>query len=190
MRALIYIPITHGPGDLGSLAQAVSDSRTPEQVEQYQAAVDHFWTLVETTIEGFGLDYRRVRLYQDGLPVCGKEMEIVNNTAASGSRNFLLLQQLVGKGATIMGTESPDLLLEEYAMMRQLHNPQSAHSPPSQETAKALLDKRDEFIAKRIEETLGEEEMGVLFMGLLHDVAARISKGITLIQPFGKPRLG
>jgi hypothetical protein len=188
MRALIHLPIIHGNDDLGSLGPAVTDAREPAQAEQRQAAVEHFWTLLETTIEGFGLNYETVRIYQDGLPVCGKELEIVSDTAQAGSRNFRLLKSLIAKGATLMGTEAPELLLEEYALMRQVHAPQPGVAAPTPAAAKALLDRRDAFIAQRIDDTLNDEEMGLLFIGLLHNVEAYLPKDITVIQPLGKPK--
>ena len=38
--------------------------------------VDKFWKQIEETIDSLRLPYERVRVYQDGLPVCGKELEL------------------------------------------------------------------------------------------------------------------
>jgi signal transduction histidine kinase len=61
-----------------------------------------------------------VRLYQDGLPVCGREEEIVRDLAGSGSQNHQILLELIARGARLTGSESPSLLLEEYELARQL----------------------------------------------------------------------
>jgi len=189
MRALIHLPIIHGISDLGSVGQALNDTRPAEQSQQQQMAVDHFWNMLETAIASFGLNYAKVKIYQDGLPVCGKEAEIVAETARSGSRNFRLLETLKDKGATVMGTESPELLLEEYALMRQTHN-LTADQPTATDTvAKTLLDRRDNYIARRIADTLQDEEIGLLFIGLLHSVETKLPPDISLIQPLGKPKL-
>ena len=37
--------------------------------------VNNFWTKIEQATESLALPYERVRLYQDGLPVCGHESE-------------------------------------------------------------------------------------------------------------------
>lgn len=190
MRALILLPIIHGINDLGDLGEAVTNSRTPEQAEQHQIGIDHFWSLLESAIDGFGLDYKKLKLYQDGLPVCGRESDIVVETAESGSRNFCLLQRLIYKGATLVGTESPELLLKEYALMRQAHDSQPGLTTPTAETAQTLLDQRDTFIAQRINDTLNEGEMGLLFIGLLHKVEDKLPKDITVIQPIEKPAIG
>ena len=189
MRALIHLPIIHGMDDLGSAGQQLGSARPAGQAQRQQAAVDQFWDILETTLAGFGLDYKKVKVYQDGLPVCGKEDDIVSETARGGSRNFRLLQTLREQGATLMGTESGELLLEEYALMRQMQNPQAGQPKPAPAAAKALLDKRDEYIARRIGDTLQDEEMGLLFLGLLHDIESKLPEDIKIIQPLGKPKL-
>jgi pheromone shutdown protein TraB len=67
------------------------------------------------------------------------------------------------EGATLVGTESPTLLLDEYRLL------QSSENTPGQ--AAALLEARDRFIAERIDATLHDDEDGVLFIGALHKVA-------------------
>ena len=186
MRALIYFPIIHSPKDLGTLDKAVSALRTDEQAQKYLDAVEHFWAMIATTIEGLGLDYANLKLYQDGLPVCGKEKEIVADVAESGSQNYRLLQTLHQKGAVLMGTESPDLLVQEHALMTQLLQP-GEPTEASLATARVLLNQRDDYIAQRIDKTLQDNEMAILFLGLMHNIETKLPKDIVLIQPLGKP---
>jgi hypothetical protein len=186
MRALIHFPIIHGQQDLGTLNAAVNQSRTEQQIQQHQAAIEQFWAITATTIEGLELDYTHLKLYQDGLPVCGKEKEIVAEVALAGSQNYTLLQSLLSKGAILMGTESPDLLLKEHALMSQLL--QSGEQQLSTlETEQLLLSQRDDYIAQRINETLHEGEMAILFLGFMHNIEDKLSTDIVLIQPLGKP---
>lgn len=186
MRALIYFPIIHSPKDLGTLDKAVSALRTDEQTQKYLDAIEHFWAMIATTIEGLGLDYTNLKLYQDGLPVCGKEKEIVADVAESGSQNYRLLQTLHQKGAVLMGTESPDLLVQEHALMTQLLQP-GEPTEASLATARALLNQRDDYIVQRIDKTLQDNEMAILFLGLMHNIETKLPKDIVLIQPLGKP---
>ena len=188
MRALIRFPIIHGNEDMGKLYEVVNKTRTEEESQKQEAVVKYFWATIENAINGFSLDYSTVKIYQDSLPVCGKETDIVNDTASTGSPNYLLLQALRDKGATILGTESPELLLKEYNLMKQVYQPKSGQQPPSQEQAQSLLDQRDEFIARRIDETLQEEEMGLLFLGLNHHIEGKLANDIKLIEPLGKLR--
>ena len=50
-----------------------------------------------------------------------------------------------------------------------------------------MLYQRDEYIAQRINNTLQEEEMGILFLGIMHSIEDKLDKDIVLIQPLGKP---
>ena len=63
--------------------------------EEFRALVDGFWPMVRADLEALSLDYHRVDLYQDGLPVCGRELEIVRKAAAAGSDNHVLLLDLM-----------------------------------------------------------------------------------------------
>lgn len=76
------------------------------------------------------LPYPRVRLYQDGLPVCGREVEITTDLARAGSRNHQLLLRVMERDATLMGTESAELLVRDYRLIKQMlearHKPVAA----------------------------------------------------------------
>lgn len=52
--------------------------------------------------------------------MCGEEEKIGKDLANSGSRNHKLLVRLIEKGATLMGTEAPELLVEEYESYKRL----------------------------------------------------------------------
>jgi len=188
MRALIYFPIIHSPQDLGSLSQEASNIRTNEQEKNYLDAVQQFWEMIDSTIEGLRLDYKTIKIYQDGLPVCGEIKEIVADVAESGSLNHKLLQTLNQKGAMLIGTESPELLAKEYALMTQMLSAVDSTETCS-ENAQTLLDLRDEYIAQRIDETLQNNEMGILFLGLMHNIEKKLPKDIVVIQPLGKPNI-
>ena len=188
MRALIYFPIIHSPQDLGSLSKAARELRSDAQENKYLDAVKQFWEIVSTTIEGLELDYSGLKLYQDGLPVCGKEKEIVAEVAELGSENHRLLQTLNKKGAVLMGTESPELLVKERELMMQMLIPTELKET-SLESAQVLLNQRDEYIAQRINQTLQDNEMGILFLGLMHNIEAKLPEDIFLIEPLGKPSI-
>ena len=44
--------------------------------EEHVVLIEEFWQAVRTELDGLDLNYHSVDLYQDGLPVCGKEPEI------------------------------------------------------------------------------------------------------------------
>lgn len=187
MRRLIRVPIIHTSSDLGSLSGSVRRRRVTESGsmswEQREVAVDQLWREIRGEIDSLRLDYAKVRIYQDGLPVCGFEAKIVEELAGAGSLNHQLVSELVGRGATLMGTEDPQLLIQEYEMAKaQL----SAELGPEEamaerlERAKHLLDARDHFITLRIDETLLAGEIGLLFLGAAHPMSELKSADIQL----------
>ncbi|NQU08283.1 MAG: hypothetical protein HQ583_06950, partial [Candidatus Abyssubacteria bacterium] len=102
MRTLLYIPVIHTQADMGSLADSVQRV-TVEEVgrkkwENSVEAVNQFWQLLSQEVEKLDLPYPRVRLYQDGLPVCGREEAIVSELAEAESPNHQLLVHLMQRG--------------------------------------------------------------------------------------------
>ena len=167
MARLIYIPVMHSSAEMGSAAasyHAAFVARFGEAKWQQRCAeFAAIWRSIEAAIAALGLDLDNVKLYQDSLPVCGKEIALTRELAAQGSQNHQLLEALIKGGASLVGTESPALLLEEYRLLQS--------SERTAEQAASLLERRDRFIADRIDRTLGEDETGLLFMGALHQVA-------------------
>lgn len=180
-RTLIIVPILHSRADLGSLCveQQLALAGKPRG-EDHEQALRGLWKVIEVQllalIEQLKLPFPKLRLYQDGLPVCGFEAEIVASVAASGSDNFRLLSALIDKGACLTGTESPALLRAEYEL--QQAGTGDAGSTSADRAAKDILCARDAFIARRIDETLAVDELGVLFIGMAHDVARHLDEDV------------
>jgi sulfur transfer complex TusBCD TusB component (DsrH family) len=134
-----------------------------------------FWSEIERLVAQLRLSYERVRLYQDGLPVCGREPEIVRQLAKTGSKNHQLLVRLMDLGARLMGTESAELLVQEYELVKQVFEAAGERESAAIEAERKhlgdlILKQRDEFIAGRINSTLLPNETGILFLGLLHSL--------------------
>jgi hypothetical protein len=186
-RVLIHIPIIHTEAEMGTLAKEIRSrlgkELDPQLLQKKETAVDRLWDSIETMLAEVDLPHARVRIYQDGLPACGREMEIVNELAKAGSRNHRIIAELAKKGATIVGTESGELLIEEYQRVKQLlAQPGMAPKPGRTVDAGAsLLQKRDRFMAERIDRTLQPGEIGILFIGMLHSVQRYLAKDITVI---------
>jgi hypothetical protein len=195
-RTLIYLPIIHTPADMGALKDSVTRATLKRVgrigLSRKETAIQQIWTEIEPALEALNLAYDRVRLYQDGLPVCGREVQIVTELARAGSRNHQLLLHLLAKGATLMGTEAADLLVEEYQLAQQSlgDRPPRAAGPAAQRRSRsdALLQRRDRFIAQRINETLKNRETGILFLGMLHSLDRYLAKDIKVIYPLHRPR--
>jgi len=188
-RRLYYIPIVHTQEDLGSLA-ASAQAQTVARLgaaawEAKQRAGIEYWGRVAAWTNELPPALSGFRLYQDGLPVCGTEAQIVAELEGRGSRNYQLLAQLVRRGATLMGTESPQLLLEEYQLMQALLK---APGGSSLQNSNNLLARRDAFIALRIGQTLFPGESGILFIGALHEVAPLLPTDLEVLYPLGSGR--
>jgi hypothetical protein len=172
------------------LAEAIIDRLGRRHWDEYLALLDSFWQTVRAELEGSGLDYQQVDLYQDGLPVCGKEIELVEEAAAAGSENHRLLLDLAARGATLRGTEDSRLLLEEYRDVRAALSGGARARPPQTASApeyRRRLALRDAYIGKRIGESLAPGRTGVLFIGMMHNVEPHLPTDVVVRRLVGKP---
>ena len=120
--------------------------------------------------------------------MCDHERQIVAELAQAGSRNHQLLLKLQQKGALLMGSESAELLVEEYQLVKQVFaegmTRGSAQPAAQGKTLQdSLLKRRDQFIARRISQTLLAGETGLLFVGVLHAVEPWLDKDIEVVRP-------
>jgi hypothetical protein len=192
MRLLILVPIIHTEQDMGSFNEQAKQEYVHKyglaKWEQHLEVIHGLWTgirqLTYQLLEALALPYPRIRLYQDGLPECGREEELVKEIAGRGSKNHQLLLDLMQKGAKLMGTESPDLLIRELTLLRAGLTappmPEQADPAPVIEESSKLLAERDHYIAQRINDTLCADEIGFLFLGLAHSVEALLHPDIQI----------
>ena len=194
-RILILIPIVHTEVDLGTLGESVRISsenvRGAEYWTKHAQTVDDIWNAIRKWILSLSLTYSKVRLYQDGLPICGHEHQIVKDVAEMGSKNHSLLIELMDKGASLIGTENAVHLLEEYQYQQkevgkdEISDLDMTHQQADQ--SKRLLIQRDIFIANRINATLLAGETGVLFIGVAHNVDPYLASDIFVRRMPGFP---
>lgn len=176
MRILIVIPIIHTQQDMGSLLeftkQAYINRYGQEQWVAHLKSIDQIWDGIRQMIAALELPIVNLRLYQDGLPLCGNEAEIVNEVANRGSQNHQILVELMARGAQLMGTEDPKLLLQEYrSQLDALNDSKNTQSDK-------LIAARDQFIAERINRTLMTDEVGLLFLGMAHRIEPLLETNI------------
>ena len=199
MRRLIHVPIVHDEADLGMagpalLAETVRVAGTARWAAHTET-LGRYWAEVAVFLQS--LDARQLKLYQDGLPVGGSVgRAIVEEAARRGSRNYQLLLDLIGRGAELRMTEDPALLWQERdSLARETSTTQPGsgrpgeHRPvPDPEERGRLLRERDEFIARTIDATLKEGEVGILFLGAEHQATARLAPDI-VVEPLKDPGL-
>jgi hypothetical protein len=188
MRRLLCIPIIHDAADMGSAGELLAPRDGSPSGRLRGAAhgeiMDRFWEAVAVHLRS--QDPGRLKLYQDGMPADGDlGKRIVREAAKRGSKNYQLLWDLLSGGAELRKTEDPALLLEERKnLLGFLNQAGSGETPggPRQYRAERdrLMAQRDAFIARTINETLGEGELGVLFIGAHHNVAPSLAGDIAV----------
>ncbi len=187
-RRLFVIPIVHAEADLGRVAASIRAREGEKTWAHKQGLVREAWERIARWCER--VDPDGLCVFQDGLPDDPSAPRIVTDLAAQGSLNHRALQRLVDRGARLVGTERPDLLLREYELIRAaahaIEHEQPADDATSARSA-ALLDARDQAIAAKIDATLQPGDRGVLFIGMLHDVESKLPRDIELTFPLGRP---
>jgi len=193
MKKLFYIPIVHNSADLGSLGSQLSsegarkygDSLWKDHLEQ----VDKSWNNVEIEIfkQLKRTPFTKVKIYQDGLPVVDEiGIKIVNDTAKNGSKNYLIIERLLARGAKLELAEDKALLLKEYYLLADINNAETPEKQMEsfltyQNMSQELLNSRDVFIANQINMTLQVGEWGIAFFGASHSIVDKINKDIKVV---------
>jgi len=190
MRTLIYVPIIHTSADLGSIAQDVTKRGIRHLGEE-------IWTKHKKTVEGFWdaisryfdyVDVKGIKIYQDGLVADGEVgQKIVAETSKAGSKNYQLVSRLLERGALLVKTEDFKFVKKEYERLLAITQAESVIRKIMAflryKLAKnGLLNKRDAFIAKRIDETLNPGEKGIIFIGASHKVKEKLPESIKIIE--------
>lgn len=178
MRTLIYVPVIHTSSDLGSLAKEVNKRGMrdlgPDMWREHLKTVESFWDSLAHYFE-YG-DEWQVKIYQDGMVAEGEiAQRIIEEGIKAGSRNYELVSRLIKRGAILVRTECLNLVTEERDRLLSITQAKSSTQKlwayfKYKLFKNGLLDKRDRFIAKRIDETLNEGEKGILFIGAYHNV--------------------
>jgi hypothetical protein len=188
MRMLIYVPIIHTSADLGSIAEDVTK-------RGIRSLGEEIWTKHRKTVEGFwdaisdyfdSLDVKGMKIYQDGMVGEGEVgKKIVEDTAKAGSKNYQLVAKLLERGAVLVKTEDFKLVKREYDRLLAITQAKSITKKiiafiKYKLVKVILLNRRDNFIANRIEQTLKADEKAILFIGAFHNIKKRLPKDIQI----------
>jgi hypothetical protein len=190
MRSLYVIPIIHMSADMGSIAPALDDRAatklTPEVWQRHKEIVSVFWDSISRFLDS--LNVNGFKVYQDGLVADGAEgLRIVRESISQGSKNYEIIGRLLERGAVLVKTEDLSLVKQEYSYINKMTRSRSLKEKEVAAlryklTRGKLLKQRDGFIAERINETLAEDETGVLFIGAYHNVIHRLAPDIRVGQ--------
>ncbi len=190
MRTLILVPVIHTSADLGSLAKDVAKGGIAfsggDIWEKHNSTVEGFWNIISDYFNS--IDVSGMNIYQDGMIADGAiAQKIVEEAVKAGSRNYELLASLLGRGAVLLKAEDFNLVKEErdrlVAMTQSKSLTRTLIALIKYKLVKSrLLDKRDKFIAMTIDETLRQDERGILFIGAYHNVKGKLPCDIEIIE--------
>jgi hypothetical protein len=186
VRTLIYAPVIHSSADLGSLGKDVAKRGRTNLGEDlwrvHARTVDGFWDTISkyfSAIDGAGL-----KVYQDGMVADGEIGKmIVEEVLKTGSKNYEVIADLLRRGAVLMKTEDINLVKQERDLLVKITQAGSTTKKLAgflkyRFTKNRLLDERDRFIAGQVNNTLGDGETGVLFIGAYHNVKDHLAPDI------------
>lgn len=188
MRTLLYVPIIHTSADLGSIAKEVTKrgiADLGEKVwERHIKTIEDFWSAISDYFDS--IDVSGMKVYQDGMVAEGEIGEkIVEEGTKSGSRNYQLVSGLLKRGAILVKTEDFNLVKIERDRLLKITQAKTVAEKllgfiRYKLTKNMLLNKRDEYIAQRIDETLHENQTGILFIGAYHDIKRKLHGDIQI----------
>jgi len=190
MRELYLVPILHMSADMGSLASSLDETAKAEFGQEvwqkHKEAVSSFWDSIGQFFDA--MNVKGFKIYQDGMVANGADgLRIIREGISQGSKNYEIIGKLLQRGAVLVKTEDPVLVKQEYAYIAKIAH---SKSPKEKEVwafrykvaQGRMLRQRDDFIAKRIEVTLGEGDTGILFIGAYHDIFSRLPEDIQVAQ--------
>ena len=188
MRTIIFVPIIHTSADFGSLAKDVEKRGVLDLGEDlwkaHRKTVDGFWDVISHYFDS--IDASGMKIYQDGMVAEGAVgQEIVEAGMKSGSKNYELVLRLIKRGAILVKTEDFKFVKEERDRLLAITQAKSIIKKliayiKYKLVKNRLLNKRDKFIAKRITETLSQNERGIIFIGAYHNIKKRLPKDIQI----------
>lgn len=204
MRVLYYVPITHTSREsiisknetlLASKARSCEEAVLSEERKIYQNWL-RIAKKIKEEIKKQNPDFSKLFIYQDswleGFEIDPLEMQ------NSGVPNQIILGKLIEKGAKLIVAEDKKLFnrhaevaIEEEILNLAFEKVQEKEDSEFQgiiltrllakqkelkKESYELISKRDEHIAKRIDQTLPEDGMGILFIGVNHKVDNELKK--------------
>lgn len=157
-----------------------------EKWKKHLQTIDLFWDSIEKYFGGLNAD--GFKIFQDSLVFEGEMgKKIVDTAAGKGSRNYAVIKKLLEKNAKLMKTEDLELVKKEAIYITKLAKANNliekiiAYFKYKLNKGR-LLEERDKFIAKTINESLKEGETGILFIGAFHTVVPQLAEDITVIE--------
>ena len=144
----------------------------PDDAEDGIAIVGKYWEQVRTQVTSLELRLGWVKhVYHETLPEGGDEgLKILEASGEQGS--YALTQTRCQAGAVLEAAEDAETLMETMDLRRCLMLPfaSSRVAAQLQQWMADAVRRRNEHFTQRIDETLGEDEVGLLLVGERHQL--------------------
>ena len=142
----------------------------PEDAEDGIAIVGKYWEQVQTQVTSLELRVGWVKhVYHETLPEGGDEgLKILEASGEQGS--YSMAQTRCQAGAVLEAAEDAETLMETMDLQRCLMLPFASPRVAAQlqQWMADAVRRRNEHFTQRIDETLGEDEVGLLLVGERH----------------------
>jgi len=149
-RMLFLVPRMYTENEFKDLASTIPQDFGPKTFE--------FWSYVEDKLKVFVGKIQRV--YRD--QICEGGEKALTYLSSVDRENFLIVKKLVDGGAVFEATEDSMLVAECASWFDAVkHNPLDRISL---EMLQETVSDRGSYVSRRIDETLKDEETGVLFL--------------------------
>jgi hypothetical protein len=190
MKTLILVPVVHMSSDMGSLAKDLDRRGIADLGEElwkeHIKTVETYWDELSHYFDTMHVS--DMKIYQDGMIAEGEVGQmIVQEGVKSGSKNYELVSELLKRGGFLVKTEDYKLVKKERDRLIAITQAKSLTKKliafmKYKVTKNSLLNKRDEFIARRVDETLNQDETGIIFIGAYHNIKGRLSKDVRIME--------
>ncbi len=181
-RTLLRIPKMFTREDLSRI-----DPRLPDD---YDEKAREFWTYVDLRLSALGTKIKKV--YMESIGVVGKRH--LDMLAIADPAQHKVVKKLLDNGAELVEVESPELVLETMSWMQRMQDALSGSLGQDMSGVRTIaelmeesLRERDEFVGRKVDESLKDGEVGALFMDLSRRIELPSDIRVIVTCPF-QPR--
>jgi hypothetical protein len=153
---LLYVPRMYTESEFRKIALTLP--------EDFQQKTEEFWSYVKEKLLIF--EGKIQRIYRDNIDKSGAAA--LDHLSMLDRENHVIVKGLVEKGAYFEATEDSMLMAESESWLEML-NLHAANSIVL-ENYEETIRERDKYVSSRINETLKDNEVGVLFMDPDRDI--------------------
>ena len=188
-RVLYYVPVIHEKADFGPLKESYEHHLRISQgtiaASIFQCQIQQYWNLIGKEIEVMPFDYSNLQIYWDSCIIGYEKIILEFSIENAKTTEVLIIQKLLEKGAELVGTEDRKLVMAQLTKAQEIlleKNPirKTRLWQQCRSENQRLVRERDEFIAKRINETLIKQ--GIIFLGAFHQIQNILEEDIKIYQ--------